>query len=229
MKPPILLDIDGTLLRRSLEHWFVRYLIMSGKVGIGRLATGLARVMEWPPHAYRLKLFYLHNQPEDVVAEWIEQAWRSAIQMHIFHGWPKTMEWLRQHDFEIILISGTPRPLAQPLMAHFGLQTAICAEPEILHGRYSGRLLQPHPRGIWKYKYTNDWLQAHDRTLEGALAIANDWPDRHLLSTCHAAVVQPRQRLRTLAAQKGWPVVGDPDHAVDLIEAIQRLVDKTSQ
>ncbi len=226
MKSHLLLDIDGTLLRRSLEHWFVRYLIMSGKVGIQHLAAGFTHVMEWPPRSYRVKLFYLFNQPEDLVAEWIEQAWRSAIQMHLFRGWSRTMEWLCQQNFEIILISGTPRPLAQPLMEYFGLQTAICAEPEILQGRYSGRLLQPHPRGVWKKKYAIDWLQSHNHGLESALAIANDWPDRHLLSACQSMVVQPRKRLRKLAHEKDWPLVVDPNQADNLIEAIQRTLNK---
>ncbi|MFC1569929.1 HAD family hydrolase, partial [bacterium] len=130
---------------------------------------------------------------------------------------------IRDQGVQVVLLSGTPRPLAEPLISHLGLTEAICAEPIIEHHYYTGGLIQPHPRGLYKVRYIDDWLSSHQRDWEGSIAMADHWHDRHLLSKVSIPItVHPKKNLRKLALQKDWLILSNPS---DLDHVTQRVIE----
>lgn len=153
-------------------------------------------------------------------------AWENEIVHHMYLGWHTVIPWLLAQNSDIVFLSGTPRTLAQPLMDLFQIQHAICAEPEIIDQRYTGRLLKPHPKGVYKSLYAGQWLQSHGSDMQDATAIANAWPDRFLLSRTQPIVVRPGRRLNRYAQQHDWPVISNPDNGEQIIECIRKQWEK---
>ncbi len=176
--------------------------------------------MPWPWQAYRFKLFYLAGQKQESVKDWIEQCWQQRIKSRLFQGWLTALPWLQERNAHILLLSGTPRPLAEPLMRYFAIDYALCGEPEILHGFYTGRLCKPHPWDGYKYTYAQEWMQENGYTWQETLVIANDWPDRHVLSAGKAMVIRPGFRLTRLAQKKNWPVITHPDDRHEIVDQL---------
>lgn len=218
------MDIDGTLLPASLEKWFVRYLFKNRLVSVYKTVGHAFHLWHWPVQAHTLKLVYLAGCSEDEVRSWIQSAWENEIVHRIFPGWQQAIPWLQKQGCTIVLLSGTPRPLAQPLMELFHIQHALCAEPEIIAQHYSGRLLKPHPRGPNKSLYASEWLQTHGLVWKDAIALANDWQDRFLLNRATPVVVHPSPRLFHLAQKKGWPMVTNPADSGQIIQIIQKTL-----
>ncbi len=184
----------------------------------------LILLLRWPVRAKNSKLFYLRGQAVDQVQGWIEEAWSCEIKRHIYAGWGPAIEWLKSRDAHILLLSGTPRPLAQPLMRHFQISDSLCAEPEIVDQRYTGRLLRPHPRSRLKLSYAEEWLKVRGLRWENSVAIANDWPDRFLFSRARPIAVHPSKRLLRLAYQRHWPVVMDPKKNSEIVRVVEETL-----
>jgi len=183
----------------------------------------LILLLRWPLQAKNCKLFYMRGQAVDQVQNWIEEAWSSEIKRRIYVGWGPAIEWLKSRDAQIVLLSGTPRPLAEPLMRHFQISHALCAEPEIVDQHYTGRLLRPHPKGRGKVDYAGQWLHNQGAAWQETIAVANDWPDRFLLNRTRPIAVHPSRRLLRLAHKRHWQVVRNPGKNAELVHALQRF------
>jgi len=216
----ILLDIDGTLLPRSLEQWFLWYLLKSGRLRGCNMIKNFYALWQWPLRAQAIKLLYLRGEEVDRVQFWIEEAWSSEMAPRLYAGWQPAIQWLQDHNARLVLLSGTPMPLAQPLMRHFRIQEIICAEPEILNLHYTGRLRRAHPKSRLKLAYAEEWLKNNNIPWNETVAIANDWPDRFLLSQARAVVIHPSRRLLRLAQERRWSVVQRPEKVDELLQAI---------
>ncbi len=192
------------------------------------LADVLALV-EWPFQAQMLKLAYLRGFSVDDVQSWIQSVWESEIVGRLYKGWYDAIPRLQAQGDVIVLLSGTLQPLAQPLAELFHIQYTICAEPEIINQRYSGRLLKPHPKGPFKVSHASEWLQAHGGDWNDTVAVADNWPDRFLLSRAHPVVVQPGRRLARYAQQHHWPIVDDANDGRQIMESFERITECNPQ
>ncbi len=206
----------------SLEKWFVRYLFQTHRVSPGKIFANMCALAKWPLRAYTLKLAYLRGRSLDEVQSWITSVWENEIIHRIYRGWYEAIPRLQAQNGVIVLLSGTPRPLAQPLMELFQIQYAICAEPEIIQGQYSGRLLKPHPIGLRKALYASEWLKAHGHDWHDAVAMGDHWGDRFLLNRANPVVVHPGRRLARYARQHHWPIVGDANDGRQIMEGLER-------
>lgn len=209
------------MLPLSLERWFLRYLYISGRLPLSRLVKNLFSLAHWPLQAQELKLFYLAGQPTTEVEQWITAAWENDIVHRIYAGWRPVLTWLQAQGARIVLLSGTPRPLAEPLMCHLQIQEALCAEPEIVDGRYTGRLLRPHPRGRRKVDYASAWIKSQGMDWNHTIAVANAWPDRFFMEKARPVAVQPSRRLRRHALRHGWPIEANPADEKSLLRALK--------
>lgn len=203
---------------------FVRYLVQNRRVSPWKMIANTWALMSWPPRAETLKLVYLRGCSVDDVESCFQIVWENEIVARIYKGWREVIPRLQADGNVIVLLSGTPRPLAQPLMDLFHIQHAICAEPEIIDGRYSGRLLRPHPIGLRKVEYASEWLNAHGRDWSDTVAMGDHWGDRFLLSKAHPVAIQPRPELAQYARQHHWPIVDDANDGRQIMECFKRAI-----
>ncbi|MCH7879835.1 MAG: HAD family phosphatase [candidate division Zixibacteria bacterium] len=205
-------DIDGTLVRGSLERLFLKYLLQQEHVTrIGTAANVLLLALYFPPpKSYQIKLAYLRNQKVGEVETWIQRCWDESIKQNLFDGARQVITQLANTGARQVLLSGTLKPLASPLMTHLGIDEIIAAEPEIVNQRYSGRLIEPHPHGEYKALYAERWLAANDLSWDRVVALANHGNDRYLLKKASRAIaVHPDQKLRQIAKHQDWPIANN--------------------
>ncbi len=208
----------------SLEKIFVRHLFQNRLVSPWKMLANTWALMSWPPRAETLKLAYLRDCSVDDVESWITAVWQHEIIHRIYKGWYDAIPQLRAQGNVIVLLSGTPRPLAQPLLELFHIQYAICAEPEIINQHYSGRLLKPHPIGQRKVLYASEWLQVRGDDWDDTVAMGDHWGDRFLLSRARPVVVQPGRQLARYARQHHWPIVDDANDGRQILECFERSI-----
>jgi HAD superfamily hydrolase (TIGR01490 family) len=225
----VLLDIDGTLVRASLEQWFLSYLLRTRRIRVGGLLANAAMLwFDLPPLWYRMKLAYLRGVSERAVREWAQECWEQQIRGRLIHSTVEVVWWLQSIGASVALLSGTPRPLAEPLARHLGISSLLCAEPELENGMYTGRLVRPHPRGRHKVAAATTWLQQSGYGWDQVVAMGDHWRDRHLLHRARYAIaVNPGRRLRRHATARGWLVVyetTDPRALISQMEEKWSLV-----
>ncbi|HSG99181.1 MAG TPA: HAD-IB family phosphatase [candidate division Zixibacteria bacterium] len=205
-------DIDGTLVESSLERLFLRYLLRNRYVHPFRLPANLALLALRlpPPHWYQMKALYILGQTPERVREWVDACFAEVIIHRIRPHATQTVAALRDSGARQILLSGTLQPLAERLASHLGLTDVIAGEPELTRGRYSGRLVRPHPRAEQKALQAESWLSQHNYLWEDSLAIANHADDRPLLESAARPIVAfPDSRLADYARERGWRVTVD--------------------
>ena len=211
-EPVVLWDIDGTLISSSFERRFVADLRRYGHINLARAVIDALPVWLRNPLGgwHELKLMYLCGKPVESVQSWIETCWKESIQPELYPGVIEAIRRLRSDGVTQVMLSGTPRQLAEPLMRMLELNDIIAAEPEIIEDKYTGRLVEPHPRGKRKAELAGAWLQDRGYRWNQTIAIADHWDDRFLLEKANTSItVHPENRLRNHAISKGWTVIDD--------------------
>lgn len=212
----VLWDIDGTLVRSSLERYFFAYL-RQRHPGVSVLSTILHvlhnGLWSWPPVWYKMKVAYLRGLTVDEVDDYFARCWSERIEDNLFPGCTGAVQQLRQRHIRQVLLTGGPRPLAKRVAQHLGVDDLIAADPVITNSRYTGAVTEPHPRGKRKVAFADRWLRQNKLDWKQTVALGNHLDDRYLLERATIAVaVNPDNQLRQLADRKGWPCI-DPDGA----------------
>ncbi|MCR4437621.1 MAG: HAD-IB family phosphatase [bacterium] len=209
----VFLDIDGTLLPRSLEQWFVPYLIQEGLMRPAKAVVLYCRSLlsastrSW----FDLKLRYLAGIHLATVEQWAKECWEKVVKGRLFPGIAPLVQELQHRGVRIVILSGAPTFLAAPLARHLGIAELVCAEPALVDGVLTGSLARPHPRGVRKVTAARQWLQEQKLLPAQAGAIADHWDDRFLLSFVGwPVVVRPGLRLALLAHRRSWIVIKNP-------------------
>jgi HAD superfamily phosphoserine phosphatase-like hydrolase len=203
-------DIDGTLIRRSLEQWLLLTLRRERKISRNRLLlNSLGHLIRWPlPRWFQWKLVYIQGHCERDVNQWIMDSWQQWIRQALIPESVQFLNSMRQMGVRIVLLSGTPKPLAAPLMEYLQVHEIIAAEPVIQNHCYTGGLSKPHPRGLKKVDYVQEWLTQFQIDWNHTLAMADHWQDRFLLSRVKFPIVtHPKPKLARLAQDNRWPVL----------------------
>jgi phosphoserine phosphatase len=177
-----------------------------------------------PPRWYKIKLIYLRGESVSTVQSWIQSTWERVIKPAIYHGSFEAAWRFREAGMRQVLLTGTPRPLAEPLAQLLHITDIIAAEPEIKNSIYTGGLLRPHPRSYRKERYASAWLGENGASWDQVVALANTWQDRYVLSKAETAVaVKPDSRLRHMATDRKWLIVEDPSGPDAFQEVTERL------
>lgn len=107
-----------------------------------------------------------------------------------------------------VMITATNKVIAEQICKLFGIDDLICTLPELVDGRYTGKV-----SGIPCYReekliHLDAWLAEHGLDLVGSYFYSdsrNDLP--LLLKVDNPVAVDPDPVLLELAQQKGWPVL----------------------
>jgi len=220
MEQPVLFaDIDGTLVLRSLEQWLLIFMRQEKLLDYSRIVlASLNHLLRNPCSKWHeWKLIYLQGRSEPEVEKWIETCWERYIQPALIPESIRLLNILKKQQVRIVLLSGTPKPLAVPLMSYLNLHEIICAEPVIECHRYGGGVHRRHPRGVVKVRYVEAWMAEHRQSWDNTIAMADHWKDRYLLSRVAVPVaVHPKPKLARLAEMKHWPMLV-PDSKVETV------------
>ena len=114
----------------------------------------------------------------------------------------------RARGHELLVITATNEFVTRPIAAALGISELIACQGEVVDGRFTGE-----PRGVPSYhegKVTRlrQWAAQRDIALRGAWFYSDSHNDLPLLERVDNPVaVDPDERLRACARQRGWPII----------------------
>ena len=210
-----LFDLDNTLLETDSDYEWAQFLIEEGVLDAAayeernqyfydRYKDGTLDIHEF----LDFQLKPLANVPRDRLDAWHEQFMHRKIRPAIF---PRAKALIESHaDALTAIVTATNRFITGPIAAELGVPNLLATDIEEVDGLFTGK-----PRGTptfreGKIQRVNEWLADMGHRLEDFESwfysdSANDLP--LLERVDHAVAVNPDDRLRERAEQRGWPVI----------------------
>jgi len=208
-------DLDNTLLSIDSDHAWGEFLVEQGAVdpvayreanerfladyNAGTLDMAAFLEMALKPLA--------ENTPEQLAA-WHQQFMASKIEPHIL---PKAEELLARHRTKgdtLLIITATNRFITGPIAERLGVDDLIAVEPEMVDGRYTGRVDGVPSYREGKVIRLQAWLEAQDITMDGAWFYSDSHNDLPLLEKVdHPVAVDPDDTLRQVAEERNWRIM----------------------
>ncbi len=213
-----LFDLDNTLLGCDSDYEWGQFLVDRGvldreeyeaqnKAYYDQYVAGTLDIHEYLGFALRP---LAAHAPEEL-ARWHADFMRTRIRPAM--GAP-ARALVRQHldagDL-CAIITATNSFVTAPIAREFGVPHLIATEPEMIGGRYTGRVAGIPCFREGKVRRLEDWLRGLGRNL-GQFAESACYSDSHndlplLLKVKRPVAVDPDAQLAAEAERRGWPVI----------------------
>jgi HAD superfamily hydrolase (TIGR01490 family) len=118
------------------------------------------------------------------------------------------IEQHRARGDTLVIITATNRFITDPIAQAFGVEYLIATDPEVIAGRYTGRVVGTPCFREGKVKRLQEWLEAHRESLEDSWFYSDSHNDLPLLErVTHPVAVDSDPLLARHAAEKGWHTI----------------------
>ena len=213
-----LFDLDHTLLRDDSDEQWVAFLVEKGELDgerFGRASDELAaRYQRGEAGALEFTEFYLstlrartHVDLVSLRESFMEERIRPLVP-------PATRDLVARHHrlgHLCVLTTGASRFLSEPIAGELGFEHLIATEPEIVEGRYTGRVAGTPNMREGKVDRLHAWLDDRGSTLADfseSWFYSDSQNDLPLLSrVTHPVAVNPDDVLAAHARRNGWPQI----------------------
>ena len=208
-------DLDNTLIAGDSDHAWGEFLVEKQLVDgeehkqmndrfYADYLEGTLDIFEYlnfslAPLALHPKPF-LHDLREEFLAK--------KIRPLILEKGEQLIEQHRQQGDTILIITATNRFVTEPIARALQVEHLIAAEVEENETGYTGK-----PTGVPSYKEgkitrLEDWMQAHNETLEDSCFYSDSHNDLPLLKRVDNPVaVDPDDTLKAFSLERGWPII----------------------
>ena len=208
----VIFDLDGTLIHASSERLFARYLQARGCLGWPQMlafATFVARYgLLYRGAVFKKDKGYLAGLPRARVDELAQRFVDDELVRTLYRPAQTRLERHVANGDLVLLLTGTPDFIAQPLATRLGLKHVIATDCRMRNGVFTSAPPRRHPLGTDKLRCAQEFAAQHAVNLGQAVAYANAREDRFLLANVGEAVaVRPDLRLRGLARRAGWEIL----------------------
>lgn len=208
-------DLDNTLLSTDSDHAWGEFLLEQGAVDpvayreandqhMAAYEAGTLDILAYL--AIALKPL-AENSPEQLAA-WHQQFMASKIEPHIL---PKGEELVARHRSRgdtLLIITATNRFITGPIAERLGIDDLIAVEPEVVDGRYTGRVKGIPSFQKGKVQRLEEWLADKELPLDDAWFYSDSHNDLPLLEKVdHPVAVDPDPTLREVAEARGWRII----------------------
>ena len=114
----------------------------------------------------------------------------------------------RSRGDTLLIVTATNRFITGPIAERLGVDDLIAVEPEIVDGRYTGRVSGTPSYREGKVVRLEAWLADKEHTLEDAWFYSDSHNDLALLELVEYPVaVDPDPSLREVAEARGWRII----------------------
>ncbi|NGO91073.1 histidinol-phosphatase [Halomonas sp. 18071143] len=208
-------DLDNTLLSIDSDHAWGEFLVEQGAVDPVAYREANERFLaDYNAGTLDMMAFLAlalkplaDNSPEQLAA-WHQQFMISKIEPHIL---PKAEELLARHRTKgdtLLIITATNRFITGPIAKRLGVDDLIAVDPEMVDGRYTGRVAGVPSFREGKVTRLEAWLEDQDCTLDGAWFYSDSHNDLPLLEVVDNPVaVDPDDTLRQVAEARHWRIM----------------------
>jgi HAD superfamily hydrolase (TIGR01490 family) len=211
-----LFDLDNTLIGGDSDHSWGAFLVAHGLVDGDRYQAlndqfyqdYLAGTLDILAYL-ELALTPLSEHSSERLAELREQFMAEMIEPLLL---PKARALIDQHrraGDRLLVITATNRFVSEPICRRLGIDELLATEPEQIDGRYTGRVSGVPTFQHGKVTRFNDWRTEHGiDSAESTIFYSDSINDLPLLELVDRAVaVDPDEKLRAAAEQRGWPII----------------------
>ena len=213
-----LFDLDHTLLRDDSDEQWVAFLVEKGELDGERFARAsdelAARYQQGEAGALEFTEFYLSTLRARAHGELIplrEMFMQERIRPLVPSATRDLVARHRRLGHLCVLTTGASRFLSEPIAQELGFEHLIATEPEIVDGRYTGRVAGTPNMREGKIDRLHAWLDGRGASLA---AFSESWfysdsqNDLPLLSrVTHPVAVNPDDVLAAHARRNGWPQI----------------------
>ncbi|WP_083006220.1 HAD family hydrolase [Halomonas sp. GT] len=208
-------DLDNTLISIDSDHAWGEFLLEQGAVDPIAYREANERFMaDYNAGTLDMAAFLemalkplAENTPEQLAA-WHQQFMASKIEPNIL---PKAEELLARHRTKgdtLLIITATNRFITAPIANRLGVDDLIAVDPEIVDGRYTGRVAGTPSYREGKVTRLKQWLEGQEFTMDGAWFYSDSHNDLPLLEQVeHPVAVDPDDTLRQIAEERQWRIM----------------------
>ncbi|UTD55565.1 histidinol-phosphatase [Halomonas sp. MS1] len=208
-------DLDNTLISIDSDHAWGEFLLEQGAVDPVAYREANERFMaDYNAGTLDMAAFLemalkplAENTPEQLAA-WHQQFMVSKIEPNIL---PKAEELLARHRTKgdtLLIITATNRFITAPIANRLGVDDLIAVDPEIVDGRYTGRVAGTPSYREGKVTRLKQWLEGQELTMDGAWFYSDSHNDLPLLEQVeHPVAVDPDDTLRKVAEERQWRIM----------------------
>ncbi|AOY88839.1 phosphoserine phosphatase [Marinobacter salinus] len=208
-------DLDNTLLAGDSDHAWGEFLVEEGIVDAEEYQKANDRFY----HEYlngeldivhylgfALQPLAIHNM--DQLLDWRNTFMEKKVRPMMLSKATQLLDSHREQGHTLMIITATNRFVTEPIAEALGIEHLIATEPELVNGRYTGEVAGIPSFQDGKVTRLNDWLEAHDRNLDGAWFYSDSHNDAPLLKVVSNPVaVDPDPTLEALAREHGWKIL----------------------
>ena len=208
-------DLDNTLIGGDSDYLWGQFLIEQGAVDKSsyhrdnrryylEYQQGTLDIMEFLNFQLRP---LAENDPEQL-HEWRTQFIDEKIRPIVL---PAALSLIKDHSDKgntLVVITATNRFITEPIVALIKIDNLIATEPEMVNGRYTGRVTGIPCFREGKVKRLHEWLKARGENLDASSFYSDSHNDIPLLEEVSCPVaVDPDETLAQHAEMKGWPII----------------------
>lgn len=217
-------DLDHTLLTGDSDYLWGRFLVENGhvdgetyerrnKIFYEQYVDGTLDIHEFCRFAFTP----LTQNPLETLHRWREQFIRERIEPIVAPLAPALLERHRVQGDRLLITTATNRFITEPIARLLGVDTLIATDPELVDGRYTGKVAGTPNFRDGKVKRLQAWLSQQAQAPQHISCYSDSHNDLPLLLMADRPVaVDPDDRLRATAIERGWPVIslrGEPAQA----------------
>jgi HAD superfamily hydrolase (TIGR01490 family) len=106
-----------------------------------------------------------------------------------------------------VIITATNSFVTRPIAHAFGIEDLIATEPEIINGRYTGKVAGTPCFQRGKIERLHAWLKVTKMDFANSWFYSDSHNDLPLLEeVAHPVAVDPDDTLRAIATERGWQI-----------------------
>jgi HAD superfamily hydrolase (TIGR01490 family) len=184
--------VDGESYERENQRFYDEY--KAGQLDIFEFLTfSLRPLAEMEPD----KLHTLHREfMAERILPIIPQKSRDLLEKH------------RQQGDVLLIITATNRFVTEPIAAALGVEHLLATDPEMLDGRYTGKVSGIPCFKEGKVKRLDSWLASTRYSMQDSWFYSDSLNDIPLLERVDNPIaVDPDETLAQHAEMKGWPII----------------------
>lgn len=210
-----LFDLDNTLIGGDSDYLWGKFLCEHGHVDASLHMEEHQRFFDaykagtLDVHEFlRFQLAPLANNDPKTLEKWRQRYLTEMIDPLILPNARKLLKEHRALGHILLIITATNRFLTGPIARSFGVENLIACEPEVIDGRYTGRVTGIPSYAEGKVTRYHAWLE------ENGIKEAESWfySDSHndiplLEQVTHPVAVDPDIELEKEATARHWPII----------------------
>jgi len=138
------------------------------------------------------------------------QAWHAQFMDEIIKPLilPKAQALVNKHRDKgdtLLIITATNQFVTAPIAAAYGIDNLLATDPEMIHGRYTGKVAGTPCFQEGKVERLHNWLKTNQHSLEGSHFYSDSHNDLPLLKLVdHPITVDADETLSAYADDHGW-------------------------